>query len=293
MRRINKYKLIGAVLVALIALASTYFTEKSKVPEMAEDEIFVHFIDVGEADCSFIELPDGKTMLIDAGEAENGEQVLKYIKDRKTKKIDFLVGTHPHADHIGGLRTIIEKLEIGKIYMPKVYHNSGVYEKLLTAIKEKGKTVSSPTAGEIIYENSGLTVMVLSSNDKEYNSLNDYSIVIKIDYKNTSFLFTGDAENEALSNIKGDVRADVLKVAHHGSYSSGDDAFMKRVKPRYAVIPVGKNNQYGHPHREILKLLEGLNTQVYRTDKDGTVIAASDGDKIEIYTLGEKNEGNN
>ncbi len=293
MKKINKYKLISVIIVALVAIVSTYFTDKTHIPTKTENEIFVHFIDVGEADSAFIEFPDGKTMLIDAGETENGEEVASYIKSRNCDKIDFVIGTHPHADHIGGLKYIITEFETGEIYMPKIQQNTDIFEKLLLAIKNKNKTVISPTTGQVIYETEDLTVKVLSPKNQKYSSLNDYSIVIKIDYKDTSFLFMGDAENEAISQIKESVSADILKVAHHGSYSSGDSSFMKRVNPKYAVISVGENNQYGHPHWEILQLLKEVNAKVYRTDQDGTVVITSDGENIEVITLGGKNESNN
>ncbi len=286
MRKINKYKLIAATIVILVSVVSALLADKTHIPQRNDEELLVHFIDVGEADCSYIELPDGKTLLIDAGEVENGEQVAKYIKDRGAKKIDFLIGTHPHADHIGGLAHIIENFDIGKIYMPKVQQNSRVFENTILAVKDKNKTIISPKAGDVIYEKDDLKITVLSPQKSEYDSLNNYSIILKIVYKNNAFLFTGDAENEVLRDIKSDVSADVLKVAHHGSFSSGDEGFMERVDPSYAVIPVGKDNQYGHPHWEILALLDDMDVQVYRTDEDGTVVVSSDGNKINIAGLG-------
>ena len=286
----NKYKIIAILIVIAVAAISSYFTkeaQKPKVVQKREDGVLaVHFIDVGEADCTYIELPDGKTMLIDAGEVENGEDVSEYISSRETERIDFLVGTHPHSDHIGGLAAIVNSFDVGNVYMPRVSHNSVAYENLISAVLDKNMKIKSPMGGDVIYETDNVLIEVLSPNRAEYDNLNNYSIVIKLTYGDTSFLFTGDAENEVLWEITGDVSADVLKVAHHGSDTSSDEVFMKRVSPSYAVIPVGENNQYGHPHWEVLKLLSEINAKVYRTDEDGTVVVTSDGENIGVTTLG-------
>lgn len=292
----NKYKIIAILIILVVAAVSSYFTKEEpteeNAPKREEGMLYVHFIDVGEADSTYIELPDGKTMLIDAGEVENGEEVANYIADRGTEKIDFLVGTHPHSDHIGGLATVVNSFDIGNVYMPKAYHSSAAYENVITAIKNKNMAIDSPMGGEIMYETDNLLIEVLSPNREEYDNLNNYSIVIKLTYGETSFLFTGDAEDEVLREITGDVSADVLKVAHHGSNTSSDADFMKRVSPRYAVIPVGENNQYGHPHWEVTELLAEVNAKVYRTDENGTVVVSSDGENIDITTWGRKNEDN-
>ncbi len=288
----NKYKIIAIIIVLAVAAISSYFTKDEKAekaaPKREEGTLYVHFIDVGEADSTYIELPDGKTMLIDAGEVENGEDVAEYIEERGIEKIDFLVGTHPHSDHIGGFAAVVNSLDIGNVYMPKVSHNSAAYENVITAILDKNIKIDSPMGGEILYETDKILIEVLSPNRAEYDNLNNYSIIIKLTYGGTSFLFTGDAENEVLWEITGDVSADVLKVAHHGSNTSSDAEFMKRVSPRYAVISLGENNQYGHPHWEVMELLSEINAKVYRTDEDGTVVITSNGENIDVTTLGAK-----
>lgn len=288
----NKAKIIAILIVIIVAAVSSYFTKDEKktktVPKSETGKLYVHFIDVGEADCTYIELPDGKTMLIDAGEVENGEEVVDYITDRGAEKIDFLVGTHPHSDHIGGLTEVVNSFDIGNVYMPKVSHNSAAYENVIEAVINKDITITSPMGGEVLYETDSLLIEVLSPNRVEYDNLNNYSIIIKLTYGGTSFLFTGDAENEALWEVTGDVSADVLKVAHHGSNTSSDADFMYRVSPRYAVISLGENNQYGHPHWELMELLSEINAKVYRTDEDGTVVITSNGENIDVNALGAK-----
>ncbi len=281
-----RYKIIAAVIVLITAIITAIGIDKPQLPNREGGVLSVHFIDVGEGDCAYIELPDGKNMLIDAGETEKGEDVSKYIKDRGAKRIDFVVGTHPHSDHIGGLAEIVKEFDIGKIYMPKVYQNSKALENVIIEAKAKGKKIISPMAGTAIFEDEELSVRVLSPRKMEYSSINDYSIVIKIVYKSKAFLFTGDAENAVLREIDDDVGADVLKVSHHGSDTSGDKAFMERVSPNYAIISVGEENQYNHPHKEILELLSTVNASIYRTDESGTIVVSSDGEKIEIVTLG-------
>lgn len=280
-----KYKIIGALILA-VALIAAYMTSENPAKSGESGELSVHFIDVGEADSTFIKFPNGQTMLIDAGEAENGEAVEKYIKNLAESKIDFLVGTHPHSDHIGGLARIISNFEIGNIYMPRAEHNSKVYENALYAAKEKGKKIISPTAGDVLLKSDALSVKVLSPKNKEYSNLNNYSIVLKITYGKTSFLLLGDAENVVLREIEEDAAADVLKVAHHGSQTSDDEDFMEEVSPKYAFISVGKDNQYGHPSEEVLSLLKGVGATVLRSDKDGTVVFVTDGESLEVKASG-------
>jgi beta-lactamase superfamily II metal-dependent hydrolase len=241
-----------------------------------------------------VELPNGQNMLIDAGNNPDGKHIVNYLKSLKVKRIDYVVGTHPHEDHIGGLDTVIKNFSIGSVIMPELPDKSvpttKTYEDVLDAIVDKNLTATVAYGGQLLLNDTEhqLKIEILSPiKSKYYENLNDYSVVMRLTYKNRSFLFTGDAEalpeNEMLD--KGyDLSADVLKVGHHGSSSSSTEKFVKAVNPTYAVISCGRNNDYGHPHKETLNLISKLKLTTYRTDKQKTIKAVCDGDKITFTT---------
>lgn len=249
---------------------------------LQKDMLNVHFLDVGQGDSIFVELPDEKTMLIDAGENYHGEGIKNYIGDCGYSKIDYLVATHPHADHIGSMAYIVRNMDIGSVYMPKAAANTKTYENLLESISDKGLRVTSAKAGLTIAEESDYTINVVAPVTIDEDNLNNSSAVIKLTYKDNTFLFTGDAEKKELETITADISADVLKVGHHGSTTSTTEEFLNAVSPTYAVISVGEDNSYGHPHKDTLDLLEEFNCMVYRTDIDKTVVFSSDGKTISV-----------
>lgn len=242
----------------------------------------VHFINVGQADSILVLLPNGETLLIDAGKNGDGKLVTNYLKLEDVETVDYLVGTHPHEDHIGGLDTVIETFSIGNLYLPNVQADTKTFLDVLTAAKDKGLTVKTAKAGTMLYDRNGLTVELLSPAAEKYSDLNDYSAVVKVTYLNRAFLFMGDAGTKIEGEISGDISADVLKVGHHGSNTATSEVFLNRVAPAYAVISVGEKNSYGHPAPEVLDLLEAHHVTVFRTDINGTVIFSSDGDKLDI-----------
>lgn len=256
----------------------------------AESSLRVSFIDVGHGDSEFIELPNGETLLIDAGTNETGADVVSYISSLGYTSIDYVVGTHPHEDHIGGLDDVIRTFDIGSVYMPKVTADTKTFEDVLDAVAEKGLSINTAKAGVSIVDVEDLSVKMLAPVLDEYDNTNDYSAVIKVVYGDTSFLFTGDAEEYAESLITGDVDSDVLKVGHHGSSTSTGEAFLERVSPSYAVISCGLGNSYGHPHTETIEKLGGI--PVFRTDEMGTIVATSEGSEISFRTLGKSDTGN-
>ncbi|AIS53527.1 ComE operon protein 3 [Thermoanaerobacter kivui] len=258
--------------------------------------LIVSYIDVGQGDSILVETPSGKTMLIDAGIPEMGNKVVNYIKSRGISKIDILVGTHPHNDHIGGIPDVIRNFKIGRFYMPKVTTTTKTFEEVLKTAKSEGISINVTKAGVSLDLGNGITAKMLAPNSTHYDDLNNYSAVIKLTYGNTSFLFTGDASaksEEEMLNKGYDLRAEVLKVGHHGSSSASTLEFLKAVRPKYAVISCGRGNDYGHPHRETMKKLKTLGITVYRTDECGTVIAVTDGKMISFnVSLGDYLPGN-
>jgi competence protein ComEC len=270
------------------APADTSSNEPSNTDEPAtpSGQLKVHFINVGQGDSIMIQLPGGQTMLIDAGPSDS---VVSYLNQQNIKKINYLVATHPHADHIGGMAAVIRAFDIEKVYMPRVSHTSKTYENVLLAVKAKGLKISSSKAGVTILDQNGLKANFVAPCSSSYDNLNNYSAVIKIQHGNTTFLLTGDAEAESeqqMLSSGANLKADVLKVGHHGSNSSTTSSFVKAVSPKYAVISCGAGNQYGHPHQETLSKLANAGVKTYRTDTNGTVIFVSDGKTLTVETLG-------
>jgi competence protein ComEC len=268
----------------LLALIFSSFALAAPSPAL----LTVHFVDVGQADCILVRTPGGHSMLVDAGNNADADTVTSYLAKQGVKRLDVLVGTHPHEDHIGGLDVVIQQYQIGQIYMPKVRTNTKTFRDVLLAIKTKGLKVKSPIPGFNIDLDPTVNVQILAPNSPRYKDLNNYSIVLKVTYNKTSFLLTGDAEreseNEMLLSSAVSPKADVLKVGHHGSNSSTSAAFLKAVAPKYAVICVGKDNKYGHPSQTTINRLKRAGVKIYRTDLNGNIIAKSDGQKIVIKT---------
>lgn len=265
----------------LAAASSASTVEPTPAPKDGA-KLNVHFIDVGQGDSEFIELPNGQTMLIDAGNPENGSQIVTYVKGLGHSKIDYLIATHPHADHIGGMAEVVKNLDIGKIYMPKASTNTQTFEDLLTAIQNKGLKINTAKSGVNMFKNGTLNADIIAPVNITGDDLNQYSAVIMLTYGDNKFLFTGDAGNESEGQITSDVKADVLKVGHHGSDTSTSQTFLNKVSPKYAVIEVGKDNSYGHPTAAALAKLEKIGATIYRTDKDGTIIFTSDAKTITV-----------
>lgn len=241
----------------------------------------VHYINVGQGDSILVQQGD-KNMLIDAGTNASTSSLISYLRSQNIKKIDYLVLTHPHEDHIGGADAVIKTFEIGSIYMPKVTANTATFRDVVKAMNAKGLKAVSPVPGTNF--NLGQAVCdILGPVNTVSGDLNTYSIVIKVNFGNNKFLFTGDAQssNEQDMINKGfDLSADVLKLGHHGSHTSTSQSFLNKVNPEYAVISCGVDNDYGHPHKEIMDRLKRMNITVYRTDESGTIVAESDGKNI-------------
>jgi competence protein ComEC len=272
----------------LTASKSEQATQVAQTEAPAEtsksNELKVHYIDVGQGASQLIIGSTGKTILIDAGNNDKEKLVVDYLKQQNINKIDILIGTHPDADHIGGLDAVIDNFEIGKIYMPKVQSNTITFEDVLTSIQKKGLKVSTAKAGLVLdWETNAVLNMIAPVGD--YSDANDMSTVIHLTFGETSFLFTGDAESKSehdMLNSKVSLKSDVLLVGHHGSKSSTTQAFLDAVNPSCAVIQVGKNNNYDHPTAEVLKRLSDKGINTYRNDEQGNIIFTSNGKDIAV-----------
>lgn len=258
----------------------------AKTTQRAENTnlLKVHFIDVGQGDCTFAELPNGETLLIDAGPDEM--TAAEYIKKLGCSEVTYIVATHPDADHIKGMAEVLNNFSVKRFYMPEKEHTTKTFEKMLDALEANGCEAIYAEAGKNILNADGIYVK-FEGPVKKYPDNNSMSAVVKLGYKNNTFLFTGDADYSAetdMLNTGSDIKADVLKVAHHGSASSTSEKFLKAAEPEYAVISVGEDNKYNHPSKKALSLLKKYNVEVYRTDKNGTITIEGDGSKYIIKT---------
>lgn len=249
------------------------------------DRLRVIFLDVGQGASQLLISPSGKTMLIDAGNNDREQAMLDYLKQYGVTRLDIVIGTHPDADHIGGLDRVLDHIDVGEIYMPKIQANTKTFESLLLSIKNKGLKVKTAKAGLVLDWDDGIKVTMVGPVNVS-DSKNNMSAVVKVVYGNTSYLLTGDAERESEKDMidsGADLQADVLMIGHHGSKSSSTLSFLKKVSPQFGVIQVGDNN-YGHPTSAVLERLSKQGIEVYRNDLHGTVEIASDGHTYRITT---------
>lgn len=280
MKRICKY-MVNLILTVSILIGAVSFTPTTTLAAPTKaDEMKVHFIDVGQGDSTLITCGD-HSMLIDTGDDSKGTTIQNYLKKQKVETLDYLILTHPDADHIGGAPVIITKFYINKVFMSNYEKDNKTYQKLIQALDNKQLKYSTPKVGSQYF--LGTAKITILAPNAEYDNPNDSSIALSIQNGNNKFLFTGDASESAEEDIvknNDDISADVYKAGHHGSKYSTSKDFFKAVNPKYAVISCGENNSYGHPHAETLNTFRTNGVSVYRTDEDGTIIATSDGNKI-------------
>lgn len=271
--------------------ASIIETEESIINSKENDELKVYFIDVGQADSILIKISNDENILIDGGNNADGNYLVEYLTSIGVEHIDTMIATHPHEDHIGGLDTIMDNIPTDKIYLPYINDadipTTKTYEEFLESIYKNELIVCESKNNEYIYDVGDVKLQIISPDDITTGELNDYSIVTRLQFYNNSFLFTGDASTNIndyiINNYDKDfLNIDVLKVGHHGSRTSTDDKWLKTLTPEYGIIMCGECNEYSHPHKEILDLLNYNNVNVLRTDIDGTIIITSDGNNIKI-----------
>ena len=267
----RKKKAIAFLLIMLLLI----------LPDLARADLAVHFLDVGQGDSAII-LCDGEAMIIDGGPPGASQFIYSYIKNTlQLQMIDVMVSTHPHEDHVGGLAAVLNAVPVDLIISPTLTWNSKAFNSMLKYAEAQGTPIVKTIDGDSWYIGSALVTVVVCW--QEAPLTNDTSIVLRIDYGESSFLFTGDAELMAeyiALESATPLKADVLKVSHHGSRSCSSLEFLAAVDPRYAVISCSQNNSYGHPHQEILDRLKFLGAELYRTDLNGTIICTSDGSNI-------------
>ncbi len=256
--------------------------ERTPVEVPAGASFMVEAIDVGQGDAYLITC-DGETMLIDGGDRDKSDVMYTVLKKRGVEHLDVLMASHAHADHIGGLSGAAEATTVDIFYCPVTDYDSKTFDNLVKQLDKQGVDLTVPQAGDE-FDLGSAQVEILGP-VKDYSDANNTSIVVRVDFGETSFLFTGDMEAEAerdLLDAGADVDVDVLKVGHHGSTTSTCQEFLEAVSPEIALISVGKDNDYGHPHEEIVERLEGID--VYRTDLCGDILATSDGESVTITT---------
>lgn len=257
--------------------------------------LIANFIDVGQADSILIQMPSGDTMLIDAGNVADGDVIVNYLKSQGVKKIDILVATHPHEDHIGGMVAVLGAFAVGRVWDSGYNHGSKTQQVFLETVKNKNLQYGKPKRGytrdigqvHIAVLAPGPTFITGTDSDANNNSL-----VLRITFGEVSMLFTGDMEKEERATIDKWPKSNVLKVAHHGSKNGTDTDFSNAVSPIYAIISYGLDNPYGHPHSEAVNALSEAGSQIYSTGQQGTIIVSTNGKTVNIKSLGKSKPDN-
>lgn len=309
-RKKSNFKNIIILVISIISAIIVYFggnlslkneTENQNViakdPTFSKEDVTdeflkIYFLDVGQADSTLI-INNNQTMLIDAGNNEDGNLIVEFIKSLGIEKIDYLVGTHAHEDHIGGMDDIINNFNIGTVYLPYTTEKTTTtktFEDVLDSLIAKNLSITTANIGDkFTLGNTNCEIMYVDNSEPE--DTNDQSICIRLEFKNESFLFMGDASGK-VEKARNWPQTNVLKVAHHGSKTSTSKEFLKQVKPQIAIISVGKDNSYKHPSEQVLERLESIKAKIYKTDELGTILLISDGDSNTVEKIKTNTDGN-
>ena len=283
-----KFGLVLIVLTIFLALGEKLPKKMTEAfSEQAEDAfrdgsgLEIHYLDVGQGDSTLI-LCDGHAMLIDAGDNDRGTAVQSYLESQGVTTLDYVIGTHPDADHIGGLDVVLYKFDCRTVIMPDFEKDTRTYDDVVQTMKQKRYKNTLPEVGTV-YELGSAVFTIVAPNGEYGDSANDYSVGILLQHGENRFLFTGDAEEAAETDMLEngiDLKVDVFKAAHHGSWTANTEEFLQAVDSDYAVISCGQDNSYGHPHAEVMNRLRAMGISVFRTDEQGTIVAYSDGTQI-------------
>lgn len=288
----GRKKLISTIIAIVIALLASVFgidltgeipmetTSTTQVNdgqpvENVEGQLVVHMIDVGQADC-FLLVQDGMTALVDCGTRSTGKDAVEYLQELGITKLDYVIGTHPHDDHMGGMYDVITNFEIGKVIIPDSRNGeitANWYIKLMTELQNGTYKVHYAEEGEI-FNLEDATMLVLAA-ETDVSNTNNYSIVLKVSFGQMDMIMTGDAETEIEEKILEsgvNIDAEILKLGHHGSDTSNSEAFLDAISPEYGLISSGLGNKYEHPIKEIMERLKERDIEVYRTDESGSVV---------------------
>jgi len=260
------------------------FGKLSDIRDLGDGAAYFHFIDVGQGDSALI-TTDGGAVVIDVGSVSEGERVAEYI-NTYTQSVDYLILTHPHEDHMGSADKILKYTDVKNVIMPAAASDAAFFSRFLEMVEKKEVNVIEAVPGDV-YTVGELTLTILAPLEREYDNVNNYSVVTRVEVGDTSALFTGDAEAEVedalLAAYGGELDCDLLKAGHHGSGTSSTWDFLLATAPTAAVISCGRGNSYGHPHGEVLADLEELGVEVFRTDLSGDLIFVSDGSGVSLY----------
>ena len=258
----------------------TIYITSSEVQLSSTEKIFVHYIDVGQADSIYIDLPNNNDILIDAGNRADGSLVVNYLKKQDVDDIELLIATHPHEDHIGGLPDVFDAFVVEQTIDSGHLTDS----QISGTFKDKATDEGNYTADNYQQFTYGDIILDILTGNQEWDDCNNYSVVCRLDTGDIEFLFTGDAEAPVENILTGKLDAEILKVGHHGSSSSSSPAFLNKVNPEVAIICCGTGNSYGHPHQETLNKLQNIGAEIYRTDLNGNIVVSTDGSTYSVST---------
>lgn len=276
-------KKILTIILSIALLVAVIYSPETET-RGADTDLQVHFLDVGQGDSILIQ-NNGENLLIDGGKRSASDKVVGYLEKQGVEEINYVIGTHPHEDHIGGLIEVLDNFDVKNIMLPEVTSNTIVFEDLLDAIERSDIKINTPEVGGKL-DSENMDIKILAPNSEKYSLTNDYSIALRLEHGKNSFLFTGDAEKksevEMVEEHSSILESDVLKAGHHGSKTSSNPEFLDLVDPAITVISVAESNSYDHPSSDLMEIFNKRDIDIYRTDEDGDIIMKSDGKVIKL-----------